>query len=194
MLLILAAASVVLSGAGVWAYPRVLRALERKHRRRLRQRQRRGNHPAGRTGTVVSIGADDGDLVREAEVLINFDPNDAEVGLQQRPGQPRPHRAPGAQACTATVDGMPSPGQRRRKPKCRRRSDNFNRRKNLAAGGAISPGRAVPRPRRPDAGAKRPWPTPDNSSRPPAHWSMTPLVSSHPRRDGRGRAAACRPT
>ena len=34
------------------------------------------------TGTVVSIGADDGDLVHEGQVLINFDPNDAEVGLQ----------------------------------------------------------------------------------------------------------------
>ena len=29
------------------------------------------------TGTVVSIGADDGDLVHEGQVLINFDPNDA---------------------------------------------------------------------------------------------------------------------
>ena len=34
------------------------------------------------TGTVVSIGADDGDLVREGQVLVQFDPNDAEVGLQ----------------------------------------------------------------------------------------------------------------
>src|SRR3546814_15108981 len=30
------------------------------------------------TGTVVSIGADDGDLVREGQVLVQFDPNDAE--------------------------------------------------------------------------------------------------------------------
>ena len=29
------------------------------------------------TGTVVSIGADDGDLVREGQVLVQFDPNDA---------------------------------------------------------------------------------------------------------------------
>ena len=35
------------------------------------------------TGTVVSIGADDGDLVHEGQVLINFDPNDAEVGLRR---------------------------------------------------------------------------------------------------------------
>src|SRR5476649_602596 len=34
------------------------------------------------TGTVVSIGADDGDLVREGQVLLKFDPNDAAVGLQ----------------------------------------------------------------------------------------------------------------
>ncbi|MEB0182603.1 biotin/lipoyl-binding protein, partial [Pseudomonas sp. CCC3.2] len=34
------------------------------------------------TGTVVSIGADDGDLVREGQVLMQFDPSDAEVGLQ----------------------------------------------------------------------------------------------------------------
>lgn len=33
------------------------------------------------TGTVVSIGADDGDLVHEGQVLLEFDPSDAEVGL-----------------------------------------------------------------------------------------------------------------
>ena len=29
------------------------------------------------TGTVVSIGADDGDLVHEGQVLLNFDPSDS---------------------------------------------------------------------------------------------------------------------
>jgi membrane fusion protein (multidrug efflux system) len=47
------------------------------------------------TGTVVSIGADDGDLVHEGQVLVNFDPNDAEVGLQSAQAN-WPHRASGA--------------------------------------------------------------------------------------------------
>ena len=34
------------------------------------------------SGTVVSIGADDGDLVQAGQELIRFDPSDAEVGLQ----------------------------------------------------------------------------------------------------------------
>lgn len=35
------------------------------------------------TGTVVSIGADDGDLVQKGQVLVKFDPSDADIALQQ---------------------------------------------------------------------------------------------------------------
>ncbi|MFP3499506.1 biotin/lipoyl-binding protein, partial [Pseudomonas sp. SIMBA_059] len=34
------------------------------------------------TGTVTSIGADDGDLVHAGQVLLQFDPADSEVALQ----------------------------------------------------------------------------------------------------------------
>lgn len=34
-------------------------------------------------GTVVSIGADDGDLVQAGQVLVKFDSSDADVGVQQ---------------------------------------------------------------------------------------------------------------
>lgn len=33
-------------------------------------------------GTVISIGADDGDLVHAGQVLLQFDPADSEVALQ----------------------------------------------------------------------------------------------------------------
>ena len=35
------------------------------------------------TGTVTSIGADDGDLVHAGQVLLQFDPADSQVALQQ---------------------------------------------------------------------------------------------------------------
>ncbi|HBO0194928.1 TPA: efflux RND transporter periplasmic adaptor subunit [Pseudomonas aeruginosa] len=34
-------------------------------------------------GTVVSIGADDGDLVRKGQELVRFDPSDADIALQR---------------------------------------------------------------------------------------------------------------
>ncbi|PTT62314.1 EmrA/EmrK family multidrug efflux transporter periplasmic adaptor subunit, partial [Pseudomonas sp. HMWF007] len=80
MLLVLAVV-VLLAGAGVWAYHEFIGRFNES----TDDAYVNGNvveiTPLV-TGTVVSIGADDGDLVHEGQVLINFDPNDAEVGLQ----------------------------------------------------------------------------------------------------------------
>jgi membrane fusion protein (multidrug efflux system) len=88
------------------------------------------------TGTVVSIGADDGDLVHEGQVLINFDPNDAEIGLQNAQAQlARTVRQ--VRGLYSNVDGMKAQVNAQQ-AEVQKAQDNFNRRKNLAAGGAIS--------------------------------------------------------
>ena len=88
------------------------------------------------TGTVVSIGADDGDLVHEGQVLVNFDPNDAEVGLQSAQANlARTVRQ--VRGLYSNVDGMKAQVNAQQ-ANVQKAQDNFNRRKNLAAGGAIS--------------------------------------------------------
>lgn len=88
------------------------------------------------TGTVVSIGADDGDLVQEGQVLVNFDPNDAEVGLQSAQANlARTVRQ--VRGLYSNVDGMKAQVNAQ-KAEVQKAQENFNRRKNLAAGGAIS--------------------------------------------------------
>lgn len=88
------------------------------------------------TGTVVSIGADDGDLVHEGQVLINFDPNDAAVGLQSAQANlARTVRQ--VRGLYSNVDGMKAQVLAQQ-ANVQKAQDNYNRRKNLAAGGAIS--------------------------------------------------------
>ncbi|WP_031320146.1 HlyD family efflux transporter periplasmic adaptor subunit [Pseudomonas piscis] len=88
------------------------------------------------TGTVVSIGADDGDLVHEGQVLINFDPNDAQVGLQSAEANlARTVRQ--VRGLYSNVDGMRAQVAAQ-KAEVQKAQDNYNRRKNLAASGAIS--------------------------------------------------------
>ncbi|AZC27511.1 MULTISPECIES: HlyD family efflux transporter periplasmic adaptor subunit [Pseudomonas] len=88
------------------------------------------------TGTVVSIGADDGDLVHEGQVLINFDPNDAQVGLQSAEANlARTVRQ--VRGLYSNVDGMRAQVAAQ-KAEVQKAQDNFSRRKNLAASGAIS--------------------------------------------------------
>ncbi|MDE1163998.1 MAG: efflux RND transporter periplasmic adaptor subunit [Pseudomonas sp.] len=88
------------------------------------------------TGTVTSIGADDGDLVHEGQVLLEFDPADAQVNLQSAEANlakaVRQVRGlySNADAAKAQVAARQSDVQKAQ--------DNFNRRRNLAAGGAIS--------------------------------------------------------
>src|SRR5690349_11117201 len=134
MLLVLAAA-VVLSGAGVWAYHEFIGRFNES----TDDAYVNGNvveiTPLV-TGTVVSIGADDGDLVHEGQVLVNFDPNDAEVGLQSAKAKlARTVRQ--VRGLYSNVDGMKAQVNAQQ-AEVQKAQDNYNRRKNLAQGGAIS--------------------------------------------------------
>ncbi|WP_085725931.1 HlyD family efflux transporter periplasmic adaptor subunit [Pseudomonas sp. R37(2017)] len=134
MLLVLAAA-VVLSGAGVWAYHEFYGRWSES----TDDAYVNGNvveiTPLV-TGTVVSIGADDGDLVQEGQVLVSFDPNDAEIGLQNAQANlARTVRQ--VRGLYSDVDGMKAQVNAQ-KAEVQKAQDNFSRRRNLAAGGAIS--------------------------------------------------------
>lgn len=88
------------------------------------------------TGTVISIGADDGDLVRAGQELIRFDPSDAEVGLQAAEAKlARAVRQ--VRGLYSNVDGMKAQVAAR-VAELQKAQENFSRRKTLAAGGAIS--------------------------------------------------------
>ncbi|MCF4997025.1 HlyD family efflux transporter periplasmic adaptor subunit [Pseudomonas syringae] len=134
MLLVLAVV-VVLAGAGVWAYHEFVGRWNES----TDDAYVNGNvveiTPLV-TGTVVSIGADDGDLVHEGQVLINFDPNDAEVGLQSAQATlARTVRQ--VRGLYSNVDGMKAQVNAQQ-AEVQKAQDNYNRRKNLASGGAIS--------------------------------------------------------
>ncbi|MGE1174994.1 efflux RND transporter periplasmic adaptor subunit [Pseudomonas sp. BW7P1] len=134
MLLVLAIV-VALAGAGVWAYHEFIGRWSES----TDDAYVNGNvveiTPLV-TGTVVSIGADDGDLVHEGQVLVNFDPNDAEVGLQSAQAKlARTVRQ--VRGLYSNVDGMKAQVNAQQ-AEVQKAQDNYNRRKNLAAGGAIS--------------------------------------------------------
>ncbi|WP_065258311.1 HlyD family secretion protein [Pseudomonas bananamidigenes] len=134
MLLVLAVV-VALAGAGVWAYHEFIGRWNES----TDDAYVNGNvveiTPLV-TGTVVSIGADDGDLVHEGQVLVNFDPNDAEVGLQSAQAKlARTVRQ--VRGLYSNVDGMKAQVNAQQ-AEVQKAQDNYNRRKNLAAGGAIS--------------------------------------------------------
>ncbi|WP_285416166.1 efflux RND transporter periplasmic adaptor subunit [Pseudomonas sp. efr-133-TYG-5] len=134
MLLVLAVV-VLLAGAGVWAYHEFIGRWNES----TDDAYVNGNvveiTPLV-TGTVVSIGADDGDLVHEGQVLVNFDPNDAEVGLQSAQAKlARTVRQ--VRGLYSNVDGMKAQVNAQQ-AEVQKAQDNYNRRKNLAAGGAIS--------------------------------------------------------
>ncbi|MHA3735850.1 efflux RND transporter periplasmic adaptor subunit [Pseudomonas sp. Eth.TT006] len=134
MLLVLALV-VLLAGAGVWAYHEFIGRFSES----TDDAYVNGNvveiTPLV-TGTVVSIGADDGDLVHEGQVLVNFDPNDAEVGLQSAQAKlARTVRQ--VRGLYSNVDGMKAQVNAQQ-AEVQKAQDNYNRRKNLAQGGAIS--------------------------------------------------------
>ena len=134
MLLVLAVV-VALAGAGVWAYYEFIGRWSES----TDDAYVNGNvveiTPLV-TGTVVSIGADDGDLVHEGQVLVNFDPNDAEIGLQSAQANlARTVRQ--VRGLYSNVDGMKAQVNAQQ-AEVQKAQDNYNRRKNLAAGGAIS--------------------------------------------------------
>ena len=88
------------------------------------------------TGTVVSIGADDGDLVREGQVLVQFDPNDTEVALQSAEAN-LGKVVRQVRGLYSNVDGIKAQLAAQR-AEVKKAQDNYTRRRNLAAGGAIS--------------------------------------------------------
>ncbi|MDQ3201612.1 MAG: efflux RND transporter periplasmic adaptor subunit [Pseudomonadota bacterium] len=135
ILLVVLAIVVVLAGLGVWAY----HEFYGRWNESTDDAYVNGNvveiTPLV-TGTVVSIGADDGDLVHEGQVLINFDPNDAQVGLQSAQANlARTVRQ--VRGLYSNVDGMKAQVNAQQ-AEVQKAQDNFNRRKSLAAGGAIS--------------------------------------------------------
>lgn len=87
-------------------------------------------------GTVVSIGADDGDLVHEGQVLLNFDPSDSLVGLQSAEAN-LARKVRQVRGLFSNVSGTKAQVAAQ-KVAVQKAQDNFNRRKNLAASGAIS--------------------------------------------------------
>ncbi|MFJ4145677.1 HlyD family efflux transporter periplasmic adaptor subunit [Pseudomonas sp. NPDC089734] len=88
------------------------------------------------TGTVISIGADDGDLVREGQVLIKFDPSDAEVSLQSAEAN-LAKVVRQVRGLYSNVDGMKAQLAAQR-AEVQKAQDNYARRRTLAVTGAIS--------------------------------------------------------
>lgn len=88
------------------------------------------------TGTVVSIGADDGDLVRKGQVLVKFDPSDADIALQQAEANlARTVRQ--VRGLFSNVDGYKADVAAKKVALTKAEAD-FKRRQNLANDGAIS--------------------------------------------------------
>lgn len=88
------------------------------------------------TGTMVSIGADDGDLVRKGQVLVKFDPSDADIALQQAEANlARTVRQ--VRGLFSNVDGYKADVATKKVALSKAEAD-FKRRQNLANDGAIS--------------------------------------------------------
>lgn len=88
------------------------------------------------TGTVTSIGADDGDLVHAGQVLLQFDPADSEVALQSAQANlARTVRQ--VRGLYSNVDSLKAQLQTRQ-AELRKAQQDFNRRKVLAESGAIA--------------------------------------------------------
>ena len=88
------------------------------------------------SGTVVSIGADETDLVEAGQELVRLDATDARIALQDAEQQlARTVRQ--TRTVFATRDQLRAVADQRRADLARAQSD-LNRRKNLAASGAVS--------------------------------------------------------
>ncbi|WP_313644305.1 efflux RND transporter periplasmic adaptor subunit [Pseudomonas sp.] len=88
------------------------------------------------TGTVTSIGADDGDLVHAGQVLLQFDPADSEVALQSAEAKlARTVRQ--VRGLYSNVDSLKAQLQTRQ-AELQKAQQDYNRRKMLAQSGAIA--------------------------------------------------------
>ncbi|MGW7771564.1 HlyD family secretion protein [Pseudomonas machongensis] len=88
------------------------------------------------TGTVTSIGADDGDLVQAGQVLLRFDPSDSEVALQASEAKlARTVRQ--VRGLYSNVDALKAQMQTRQ-AELKKARENYARRKVLADSGAIA--------------------------------------------------------
>jgi membrane fusion protein (multidrug efflux system) len=135
LLLIGLAAIVILGGLGVWAWYEVYGRWNES----TDDAYVNGNVveiTPQTTGTVVSIGADDGDLVREGQVLVQFDPNDSQVALQSAEAN-LGKVVRQVRGLYSNVDGIKAQLAAQR-AEVKKAQDNYTRRRNLAAGGAIS--------------------------------------------------------
>jgi membrane fusion protein, multidrug efflux system len=88
------------------------------------------------TGTVVSIGADDGDLVKQGDVLIKLDKSDADVALQHATAN-LANTVRRVRGLYSTVSGAQAAVAVRRVAVEKAQLD-YNRRRDLASTGAIS--------------------------------------------------------
>ncbi|HEY0197425.1 MAG TPA: HlyD family efflux transporter periplasmic adaptor subunit [Rhodanobacter sp.] len=87
-------------------------------------------------GTVVSIGADDGDLVHAGDVLVQLDPSDAEVALSSAKAN-LANTVRKVRGLYSSVNGAQADVAARKTAVDKARAD-FNRRRELAKSGAIS--------------------------------------------------------
>ena len=87
-------------------------------------------------GTVVSIGADDGDLVHAGEVLVQFDPSDADVALAEAKAN-LANTVRKVRGLYSNVNGAQADVAQRKVAVDKARAD-YNRRVALAKSGAIS--------------------------------------------------------
>ncbi|MEJ5863226.1 HlyD family efflux transporter periplasmic adaptor subunit [Pseudomonas farsensis] len=88
------------------------------------------------TGTVTSIGADDGDLVHAGQVLLQFDPADSEVALQAAQAKlARTVRQ--TRGLYSNVDSLKAQLQTRQ-AELQKAQQDYSRRKLLADSGAIA--------------------------------------------------------
>ncbi|MFT0869635.1 HlyD family efflux transporter periplasmic adaptor subunit [Pseudomonas sp. CAM1A] len=88
------------------------------------------------SGTVTSIGADDGDLVHAGQVLLRFDPADSEVALQAAEAKlARTVRQ--VRGLYSNVDSLKAQLQTRQ-AELQKAQQDYNRRKVLADSGAIA--------------------------------------------------------
>jgi membrane fusion protein (multidrug efflux system) len=88
------------------------------------------------SGTVISIGADDGDLVHAGDVLVKFDPSDAEVALAEAKAN-LANTVRKVRGLYASVNGGQAVVAARQTAVKKARSD-YERRVALAKSGAIS--------------------------------------------------------